>query len=62
MSLYIIIYIIYIIIIAIALLPVQEAHHYHHYDYDLEEQVHLFGIYDSCALHPDVVFSDLNKK
>ena len=46
----------------IALLPLQEAHHYHHHFYDLEEQVHLFGIYDSCALHPDVVFSDLNKK
>ena len=45
----------------IVLLPLQEAHYYHPY-YDLEEQVHLFGIYDSCALHPDVVFSDLNKK
>ena len=48
------------IIITIALLPLQEAHYYHPY-YDLEEQVHLFGIYDSCALHPDVVFSDLKK-
>ena len=45
----------------IVLLPLQEAHHYHRY-YDPEEQFHLFGIYDSCALHPDVVFSDLNKK
>ena len=45
----------------IVLLPLQEALYYRPYN-DLEEQVNLFGIYDSCAFHPDVVFSDLNKK